>query len=676
MAEIVQFVSRPQAAAQKNLTAFVRLAHDTLTAFANGGAWDELTWRNNRVTVVFCKHRPSSEARKPPVPLAEPFLTFAKAYLRYQYSHKPTTSVYQMLAALRMIELALNSAKGRADILELSIPVLDLSTRVCADLLKNTDTQCQVGRQIEALADFCREHGLVPLPSWRSPFRKPPILTETLTEAGTRHRENKFPTNHSMLALADLFALADDVESEYFTSIMALMMVAPSRISEVLSLPVDCIGWEEDSQGEKQMYLRWRALKGGGAMKKWVPAVMQNVVEEAVSRLTRIGAPAREAARFAYDNPGRFMRHPLCTTGENFGEDDELDPSQVAAAVCVICKDKNGRNWTGLPQMWCKLGSNGPVTYRTLADVTVSLYAGVHWPYINARKDVPAWEALCLIREFECHKEFPARPFSWRLSKAGEINRRLGSRMEDSLFERAGFRNPDGSPITLTTHKLRHWLSTMSARAGMDDYTLAQWAGRTRIEDNRHYDHRTQQELSGELRSLIRNEQVPILKKFKARAAVTYEELGVDRTGTAIATLYGMCVHDYTMTPCLKQRDCMTCKEHACIKGDHVTLDRIKRLEEMSAGLLEKAREKDEGGDFGANRWVDYHLWKLANVRTMRTLLESESVPDGAVLRIPAEYDPSPVLRTLIDMKLVAAPSSTDLPVARVVPAIEVPDDA
>ena len=675
MAEIVQFVSRPQATAQKNLNAFVRLAQDKLTAFANGGAWDELTWRNNRVTAVFCKHRPSSEARNLPVPLAEPFQTFAKAYFRYQYSHKPNKSRLQILAALRVIELALISAKGRADILELSIPVLELSTQYCEDLLKSKDTQYQVGRRIEALADFCREHGFVPaLPSWSSRFRKPEILTETLTQAGAQHRENKLPTNHSMLAVADLFARADDVESQYFTSIMALMMVAPSRISEVLSLPVDCIGWEEDSRGEKQMYLRWYALKGGGAMKKWVPEVMQNVVEEAVSRLARIGAPAREAARFAYDNPGRFMRHPLCTTSENFGEDDGLEPSQAAAALSF--KRRSHYNWTIFLPKWRKLDSNGLVTYRTLASVTAGLYASGHWPYINDRKNVLAWEALCLTREYEYHKEFSVRPFSWKLPNTTDINFRMGSRMEDSLFERAGFRNLDGSPIKLTTHKLRHWLSTMSARAGMDDYTLAQWAGRTRIEDNRHYDHRTQEELSGDLRSLIRNEQLPILKKFKAGAAVTYKELGVDRLGTAIATLYGMCVHDYSMTPCLKQRDCMTCKEHACIKGDHVTLDRIKRLEGMTANLLEKAREKDQGGDFGANRWVDYHLWKLANVRTMRTLLESESVPDGAVLRIPAEYDPSPVLRTLIDMKLVAAPSSTDLPVARVVPAIEVPDDA
>ena len=65
------------------------------------------------------------------------------------------------------------------------------------------------------------------------------------------------------------------------------------------------------------------------------------------------------------------------------------------------------------------------------------------------------------------------------------------------------------------------------------------------------------------------------LDHYKARQPVTYQELGVDRLGTAKSTLYGICVHDYAMAPCQKQRECMNCKEHVCIKGDHVTLERL-----------------------------------------------------------------------------------------------------
>lgn len=675
MGEIVQFVSRADLAARENLDAFVRLAQHKLTAFSEDGAWDEVTWRNDRTSAVFCKYRPRSKSNTTPVPLAEPFLTFAKAYVRYRYSHKPVTSMAPVLNALRMIELALLQATGRADILDLSVPVLDESARYCAKFKRNKTAQYHGGRHIEAIANFCREHWLVPvLPSWKSPFTKQRDLTEALTEEGARHRERKLPTNEQMLALADLFAQADDVESQYFTSIAALLMVAPGRISEVLALPVDCIGWDEESSGEKQMYLRWRAAKGGGAGKKWVPAVMQSVVEEAVARLTRIGAPARDAARFAYENPGRYMLHAACTTSENFGEEDVLEPAQVAAAVGVKYQDAHG--WGGVPATWARLHRDGPVTYRVLADVSTSLYKGSHWPYINARKEVVAWNALCLVREFEYRSVISARPFSWRLAGTGAINDRLGRRKEFSLFERVGLRNPDGSPIKLTTHQLRHWLSTMAARAGMDDYTLARWAGRTRIEDNRHYDHRTQEERNAEVRALLHPQQATTLEKYDGGRPITYREAGVDRLGVVKVTLYGMCVHDFSMLPCQKQRKCMTCNEHVCIKGAHVTLERIKKLEDTLEERLKKAREAAIEGVFGAVRWVDDVIWELSLTRTMRKMLEAGPVPDGTILRIPAEYDPSPVRRTLMELNVIDAPSLDDIPVQRVFPVLEGPNVA
>ena len=674
MGEIVQFVGRNEATARQNLNAFVDLARHKLTAFDDGGGWNELAWRENRVSAVFCKYRPRSESRRPPVAMAEPFLTFAKAYLRYRYSHKPVRSTATLLGALRMIELALLEATNKADILDLSVPVLDLSARHCADLKASKGAQYAGGREIEAVADFCRIHGLVPaLPNWKQPFKRPSDLTETLTKEGEQYRERKLPTNHQMLALAELFARAEDVEERYFTSIAALLMFAPSRISEVLALPVNCVGWEETGDGERQMYLRWRAAKRGGAMKKWVPTVMQSVVEVAVERLTTIGAAARAAARFAYENPGQFMRHPGCTTPEDFREDDELEPSQIAAAVSLGPPSKGtGRAMASFIKK--KLDCDGPLTYRRLAEAAARIHKTPDWPYINDEKEVLVWDALCLARKHEYHKTQPVHLFSWQLPGAGHVNDRLGRRISLSLFERAGLRNPDGSPIKLTTHQPRHWLSTVAARAGMDDFTLAQWAGRARVEDNEHYDHRTQRERNDELRSVLLHPEEPsTLEKFRGGLPVSYREIGIDRLGATKVTLYGLCVHDYAMTPCQKQRRCMTCKEHVFIKGEHVTLARIKRHEELLVGRLDKARQAATEGVFGADRWIDDCIWELALTRTIRTMLEEGPVPDGTTVSIPADYDPSPVRRALMDRNLIEAPSIEDIPVRIVRPALEGP---
>ena len=111
------------------------------------------------------------------------------------------------------------------------------------------------------------------------------------------------------------------------------------------------------------------------------------------------------------------------------------------------------------------------------------------------------------------------------------------------------------------------------------------------------------------------------------------------------------------MAPCQKQRECMTCKEHVCIKGDHVTLERIQLLEAQTELLLQRAQQAHIDGDFGADRWVDNHKWKLSHVRAMRIALEHPEIPDGAILRIPDGHDPSAVRRALMDLGLAELPS-------------------
>lgn len=602
MGELVHFVPRTDRDASANLAEFIRLAREDLTAFASGGAWEKDKWKHNETTVVFATKTAPLDSYSY-TPMADPFKQFAKAYVRYRYSHKPVKSLAMMLQALRCVEAGLLAACGRSEIQLLTVAVMDVCAAKCREFYVSEDVHHKTGLQLQAVFDFVREKHFVPsLPAWVSPFKKPVILTEDLGEAGQAHRAEKLPTNEDMLAVADLFALADDTESRFYSSIFILLMVAPSRISEVLKLTVDCVQWENDERLQPQMYLRWHAAKGKGETKKWIVSPMHEVVQEAVRRLVEIGGAARERARRAFESSQ--LPHL---------EDGACDP--------------------------------------------IEKFGGSYWPYLDEERTLKAWDALCLHRENEFNRDRATQGDSWRVPDANEVNRRLGSGVTESLFKRYGLQHADGSPIKLTSHQLRHWLSTMSERAGMDDYTLAQWAGRARVADNRHYDHRTPEERLEAARELLPIQQSPLLDRLKHRQPVTYQELGVDRLGTAKATLYGMCVHDYAMAPCQKQRECITCKEHVCIKGDHVTLERIQLLEAQTTLLLQQAQKAHEDGDFGADRWVDNHKWKLAHVRAMRIALENPMVPEGAVLRIPDGHDPSPVRRALMDLGAVGVPS-------------------
>lgn len=604
MGDVVQFVPRAEREASGNLADFIRLAKEGLTAFANGGAWDRDKWQQNETIVVFAtKTAPLNSYSF--TPFVEPFMQFAKAYIRYRYSHRPVKSLAMMLQALRCVEAGLLAACGRGDVGLLSGAVMDVCANKCKEFYSSEDVHHKTGLQLQAVFDFLREKSLVPsLPAWKSPFKKPVILTEDLGEAGQAHRMEKLPTNEAMLAVADVFAQADDRESQFYSSIFILLMAAPGRVSEVLKLPIDCIQWEEDDDGNLQMFLRWNAAKGKGATKKWVVPVMHDVVKEAVRRLIEIGAPARELVRAAFEGS--------TSSSEDVGTSN-----------------------------------------------LIKEFGGFYWPFLDEKRVLTTWSALCLHRENEFSREKEIRPDSWRIPSANEVNKRLGagSGHGESLFDRMGLRNLDGTRITLTSHQLRHWLSTMSERAGMDDYSLARWAGRAKVSDNRHYDHRSPEERLEAARGLLPMQPAPLLERIKQRQPVTYQELGTDRLGTAKATLYGMCVHDYAMAPCQKQRECVTCKEHVCIKGDHVALDRIRLLEAQTEKLLQQAMKAHEDGDFGADRWVDNHKWKLAHVKAMRMALEHPNVLEGAVLRIPDGHDPSPVRRALMDLGVVEVPS-------------------
>ena len=108
-----------------------------------------------------------------------------------------------------------------------------------------------------------------------------------------------------------------------------------------------------------------------------------------------------------------------------------------------------------------------------------------------------------------------------------------------------------------------------------------------------------------------------------------------------------------------------------------MTLERVRNHEAMLVEQLEsRIQVAAEGIVFGANRWLDDAIWELALTRTMRKMLESEEVPDGTVLSIPGEYDPSPVRRALMDLGVIDAPSLDDIPVKVTFPVLESPKGA
>ena len=154
-------------------------------------------------------------------------------------------------------------------------------------------------------------------------------------------------------------------------------------------------------------------------------------------------------------------------------------------------------------------------------------------------------------------------PGSSSISSALSIT--SGTREMQTVWDRNGYKNPDGSRVSLTTHQVRHFLNTTAQRGDLGQFDIARWSGRANVSQNNTYNHMTDDEYQNKISS------VPALKalagpleKITANAPVTLADLGAIGDVMAHVTEFGFCVHDYSMLPCQKHRDCLNCGEQVC----------------------------------------------------------------------------------------------------------------
>ena len=641
---------------KSNLEQFINFSKNQLTTFGKD-CWENNQWKTTfsiyRVQVRFSTERIKSTAYKYE-PLAAPFIEFAKAYIRYTYSLNPIRNLARHTESLRIVEMALYNIKGKADILQLDYLVIhEVENIVSKKYKKGTKSVNKLGYQIQKLFDFCRENQITSrLPLWENPYKRPRDLTILLDEKGKEYRSSKMPTDEEMMLVAKLFHDAPnlDKETEYYTAVMALLMVAPSRCSELMSLSVNCLEWEEDSLGNKQLGIRWIPAKNGKEGLKWVPSCMQDIVVEAVKRLTNISSLAREVAKFAEENPNILMLSNKELAPSHSLYQKHLTKSEIAEVLDIdsknICNTKWFKNLIS--------ENDGIITYEILGKFLYKKYTSKfnNWPYVDKHKSVKVSEALLLFRENEFHDDFLPKKFSFILPTVNLINDRFcysDTRPKTSLWEKHCITTSKGEFVRLLSHNARHWLSTKAERGGMDELTLANWAGRARIADNKAYDHRTEEEKSEAVRDLLIPEDISILDKIHLNLPVTYEDVGKDGVGITTITEIGICEHDYAMSPCSRHGDCETCKELICIKGLESSLEILKHREIQLTEQINKAKEHHKLGAFGADRWISNLGWRLAHIRTKIAFLENSEIPNGALLRIPDEYDPSPVKLALLE---------------------------
>lgn len=643
MSEIIRFVANKERTAYENVDNFIIYCRDRLGVFGYDLNWGSNYWPS--AGVAFGNLDQKGRVLKERNVLKRPFLDFAKAYLRYMQGLNPTELKKEMYA-FKCLERAMLSMHGSADVAKVNSSTMDLAADIARENYA-ANTAYQAGKQLEKMSKFLvNHHMLISYLEWASPISRPMGGVRT-GEKARRQREKKLPSESAVNAIAEIFSSGPIEDRDIFaTSVSAMLLCAPCRIDEILSLPVDCEVEESKRNGEVAYGWRFIAGKGYGAQIKWIPDVMVDLAKEAIGRVKNITEEARKVADWYEKNPGIMYRHKMCP---DVDQNKKLRLAQLADALGLT-----GYGEKYIKARVSKLGFQKEDYSHTLSDVNdwIKTRQPKSFPVFDEKRRLKYSEALFCCFQHQFRSDLPTSLYSLWRPTANSFNDefirkeiRSGNRAP-SIFDRYGYIDFDENELKITSHQFRHLISTIAERGGLSQSEIAKWAGRKDPKQNRAYNHRSEFEMAAEIRDILEpraaeKEYSEVAKEISKKIPITKYEFNSGSPQAAHVTEFGYCLHDFVMTPCEKDLQCLECNEHACVKGEK-RLEEVVELYEITKGLREKADSAIEAGYSGADRWYDTQLRKEKHLRNLIKILRNPNIPSGSIISVynPNEYLP------------------------------------
>ncbi|ATX80170.1 hypothetical protein Ga0123461_1757 [Mariprofundus aestuarium] len=538
----------------------------------------------------FTKMGVSSRNRGPENILDGSIVPFAKAYLIYSQTLNPAKTLNEM-KALRAIEKVMVRAHGKVDICTLNSTMLDQAAQ---EIRESYSTQAAYhgGIHLEKLQRFLVVKKIIKSFTWLNPIKRGEDTIEKVGKKGVENRNKKLPDENGLQALAEMFALGEEhlaPRDIFTTSAMAILMAAPARASELFYLKEDCLHEDVDRNGNKALGIKWYSGKGYGHEVEWVPSVMEETVREAVKRLQKLSAGARKFA--LYLEAGR--------------DSEKLLVGQKLPLPYI--KYKRGKD---VKVRW----SEGLFTlFEHQLSAKIQTKTNKLWmPDINTLNEDLA----------------PTKKKKRGTDELSNVK---------SVFER--YKYPS---YKVTSHQMRHLLTTIAKVNGMETELLTKWAGRANEKHNRVYNH-TLPEHYNQQYSLIagREKGSNNLSTIEIIKPETIQEINTSASLTLHQTEFGVCIHDYIISPCSKHRNCVTCTEQVCIKGDEVKVERLKMRLASEQSLLESDKAAMDEGSIGADRHYNKRLETIKYCSELIDRLTDDNLPDGTLIKLSSALDMS-----------------------------------
>lgn len=668
MADIVVFVPKAERDAEKNLKDFVALCRDQLTVFGADLPFEANHWSIGKSVkvkgrgalnpgLIFCTMA-TAKGKNHGTPMAEPFLSFAKAYMRYQQGMAPTKNTAVRLSALRAVEAALTEGSLVPNPVRIDGALLNRAAQLAKEAYSQGYAR-NVGVQLERLAEFVSANGLVRAPlQWRNPIKE-------VSRAGARvgpefdaRRQEKLPSKAALEALPQIFRLVTNPADVIVSSVVAILCSAPSRVNEPLLLPADCEVFERTKEGNEAYGLRWWPAKGANPMVKWVVPSMAGVVKDAVAKLRRETEAARVVARWYEAQPNQMYLPPELL---------HVRDQEWLALGDLVGLLYDGESSRQAAQTWCK-GNEVLVTKRAgrlyvrFADVERAVLASLPagFPVMDEATGLHYSQALLVVRRSAMHR---GRNAVYRSIiepvTSDQVNASLaGHSGKETIFEAFGFTEEDGSRIFVTSHMFRHYLNTLAQIGGLSQLDIAKWSGRVDIKQNEAYDHVSAGQMVLKVREALGDGQKMFgpLAETPKHLIITRDEFARLKVPTAHTTDFGFCIHDYTMSPCQQHMDCINCREHACVKGDKLKTEMLQQRHAEAVRLLELADAAKAEGYVGSDRWYRRHAETVEKLEQLVAIMDDPAIPAGAVIQLSGLEGPSRIAQALEERKALSLP--------------------
>lgn len=653
---VLHFTPRAELEPQENLDAFISLCRQSEVLGVHR-QFDQNVWdvgnrkgHNGMLRVIFSTMEAASHDKAEPC-MPQPFLDFAKAILVYLQDSRPVTSQAVRISALRYLEASLRQWGKGSRPTAVNVDVLDTAVEL-AHKSVSAGVAYRVSGQLKLIAATLASKGFITLrQSWEHGLKKPRELGSRISKEALNARQNKMPSAAALRALGGIFQDAIAPRDVLVSSSMALMTCAPERVNEVLRLTRNCIE-KGDGRFEGQIGLRWAGSKGANDTIKWLPAVMTQVAEKAIENLLIVSQSAQEIAAWYTKNSHSLYLHEGAA---HLRGRDLLSVNEIAL---ILWGDENAKDsantWATTTQKLQKYPLDARRVGFKFEDVQRAVLSMLPatFPYVPGAPTLLCKDALSIVRLNEMHQTRATYLCMFTCADYATISNVLVRHDgQPSIFDRFDYTEDDGSPITMNTHSLRHYLNMLAQMGGMSSAEIALFSGRKDAGQNRAYDHMTSDEVQAPISEALSQGFMGNLVITEPRRLVARSQFAGLGATTAHTTDYGYCLHDFAGEPCQMHRDCINCEEQECIKGEAQKEANLRASKAETERLLEAAKQALNEQEYGADAWVAHQTKTLERINSLLSIYESPSVPNGARIRLnvtnPSLITQEPVMQKI-----------------------------